>query len=87
MRYVVIPGSDSGHCCFEATVEDRETVVWVSPSDPSKIEYKTVAECFFEDDANLVAKALNQKDHLDRIVANAKRAIRAIESINMRRRL
>lgn len=67
MRYVVVEGSESGHCCFEATVMDLQT-------DDG------IAECFSKEDAEFVAKALNQKDHLDRIVANAKRAIREIEA-------
>lgn len=72
MRYVVVEGSESGHCCFEATVMDLQTDTGI-------------AECFSKEDAESVAEALNQKDHLDRIVANAKRAIRDIQSEDKRK--
>lgn len=47
MRYVVVSGSESGHCCFEFTVVDTQ-------------EETTVCECFDEVSAVKIADALNK---------------------------
>lgn len=54
-RYKVIPGSESAHCCFSATVVDTE-----NPVDYKEGGFETVCECFNEQDAELVCMALNK---------------------------
>lgn len=58
-RYKVLPGSQSGHCCFDATVVDTNTPQkrWHG-KEP---RYEAVCECFDPADAELVAAALNSK--------------------------
>ena len=57
-RYSVVKGSQTGHCCFEATVIDNkmpcrnadgELLGWFEP----------VCECFTMDEAEAIAMALN----------------------------
>ena len=47
MRYVVHEGSDSGHCCFDASVIDTER------------DNVCVCECFGLEEAHRIADALN----------------------------
>lgn len=47
-RYAVLTESATGHCCFEASVVDTER------------DGLPVAECFDEEDAQLVCDALNR---------------------------
>lgn len=54
MRYQVVKGSQSAHCCFEWTVVDTEQPISSSPG-----EFVQVCECFEEVDARLIADALN----------------------------
>lgn len=61
-RYVVIEGSQSAHCCFEATVVDTSnpTVFNGVPYAPNgKQRYEAVCECFYQEDAERIAAALN----------------------------
>ena len=55
-RYRVIEGSQSAHCCFEYTVVDT-----AKPSNDYEgdVSYEAVCECFEREDADLIAKALN----------------------------
>lgn len=53
-RYTVLPVSQSGHCCFEATVVDT-----TKPSTAVAGQFEAVCECFTLGQANLVATALN----------------------------
>jgi hypothetical protein len=61
-RYKVLDGSQSGHCCFDATVVDttKPTIIrgkpWPNAENP---QYKAVCECFDSDAAELIAKTLN----------------------------
>lgn len=50
MRYIVIEGSKSGHCCFNFTVVDTTR------------DDESVCECFDREDAELIVKALNALD-------------------------
>lgn len=50
-RYKVVKGSESGHCCFEATVVDTQT--------HTNGEFDEVCECFNMEIAQEVADALN----------------------------
>jgi len=47
MRFNVIQGSQSKHCCFEASVVD------------AKRQNEAVCECFEMKDAEIIAAALN----------------------------
>lgn len=50
-RYIVKEGSESGHCCFVASVIDT-----TKPEDP-------VCECYELDNAEEIAYILNKKDN------------------------
>jgi|GEM_PF-5983942 len=54
MRYQVVKGSESAHCCFEATVVDTEKEVHDRPD--------WVCECFDPARAHAIADALNRAD-------------------------
>lgn len=62
-RFEVISGSNSAHCCFEATVIDtsKPTIIHGKHYVNSKgeLDYETICECFKISDANEIAKALN----------------------------
>lgn len=53
-RYQVVRESQSGHCCFVATVVDT-----TKPSKWMNGEYESVCECFNVKDAEKIAQALN----------------------------
>lgn len=52
MRFKVVEGSESGHCCFVATVVDTEKTSIAA----------IVCECLEPEDAQRVADALNRAD-------------------------
>lgn len=54
LRYQVIPESQSGHCCFVATVVDT-----AKPLEWPNGEFEIVCECFTTGQAESVARALN----------------------------
>lgn len=64
-RYQVVPESQSGHCCFEATVVDatrpdlRSTDGKHYQDSDGYLRYKQVCECFDLEDAKRIAAALN----------------------------
>jgi hypothetical protein len=58
-RYKVIEDSQSGHCCFEATVVDTHSPVMMH-GEHYKGRYHAVCECMDEDDAQMIADALNK---------------------------
>lgn len=63
MRYKVVEGSQSAHCCFDATVVDttKPTLIGGKPYCPDGVpRYDSVCECFDEESANLIADALNR---------------------------
>ena len=53
-RYKAVKGSESGHCCFDATVVDTQT-----PHPLFAREHYYVCECFDMEDAQKIADALN----------------------------
>jgi hypothetical protein len=66
-RYKVVEGSQSAHCCFEATVIDtRRPTMIVGKQFVRKIggvevpQFDSICECFEESDAELICNALNQ---------------------------
>lgn len=65
-RYAIYKGSQSAHCCFDATVVDTTKPhiigsVHYRGSD-GQFHYEAVCECFSVEDAELVCKALNAMD-------------------------
>lgn len=50
-RYIVVDGSESAHCCFEATVVDT-----------SRLTHVNICECFDFEEAVLIAEALNKME-------------------------
>lgn len=65
-RYKISEKSDSGHCCFEATVIDTENPI------------KSICECFSIEAAKTICNALNGFDRLEKAVAEANRAIKEV---------
>jgi len=62
-RYAIYKGSQSAHCCFDATVVDTTKPTMIGDKHYQGMDgqfyYETVCECFSEEDAELVCKALN----------------------------
>lgn len=62
-RYKVIEGSQSAHCCFNATVVDvsKPNIIggkqYVGATGP---QFEAVCECFEMTEAIRIAKALNE---------------------------
>ena len=54
IRYKVVEGSQSCHCCFDATVVDTTKPTMIGP------QFESVCECFNEEEANLIAESLNR---------------------------
>lgn len=57
-RYKVIKGSQTAHCCFEATVVDTQAPPVLVRPDGSVLHH-TVCECFDFEDAELICDHLN----------------------------
>jgi hypothetical protein len=57
-RYKVVKGSQSAHCCFEATVVDTTRPVMIGDEHYER-QYEPICECFEERDAAVIAGALN----------------------------
>lgn len=57
-RYLVVEGSQSGHCCFDFTVVDSSEPLMLN-GEHYKNRFKQVCECFYEEDARMIADALN----------------------------
>lgn len=61
-RYQVREGSQSAHCCFDATVVDtaRPIVIGGKPyGRDGASQFEEVCECFSVEDAATIADALN----------------------------
>ena len=61
-RYIIIEGSQSAHCCFDATVVDtmNPVIIGGKPYAPDGVqEYKSVCECFEVSDAIAICDAMN----------------------------
>jgi len=61
MRFEARRGSQSSHCCFEATVVDT-TKPHMIGGQQYKDDCEAVCECFFFEDAERIAAALNAAD-------------------------
>lgn len=57
MRYEVISGSRTGHCCFRFTVSDKS--IGEYGGSGQLLYHKIMCECFEEADANAICAALN----------------------------
>lgn len=66
-RYQVVAGSESAHCCFEATVIDTLNPIIYSGKHSTdrdgNLRYESICECFSVDDANKIADALNHSQN------------------------
>ena len=60
-RFIVVEGSQSAHCCFDATVVDTSRPVMVG-GEHYLGQYEVVCECFEGIDADMIADALNQME-------------------------
>ncbi len=60
-RYKVVDGSQSGHCCFDATVVDTTQPVMIG-GEHYNGQYEAVCECFDHSNAERIAAALNSRD-------------------------
>lgn len=56
MRYEIVEGSQTGHCCFVATIIDTYTNRNLYPKD---LEHNALCECMDVDDAQKICAALN----------------------------
>lgn len=61
MRYKIVEGSQSGHCCFDWTIVDTTDPVMMH-GHQYEGQFEPVCECFNEEDAQLVVDALNGID-------------------------
>ncbi|RQU14209.1 hypothetical protein DF152_17245 [Burkholderia cenocepacia] len=59
VRYKVIDRSQSGHCCFAATVVDTTKPTMIGGKHYNG-EYEQICECFDYGDAERIAAALNR---------------------------
>lgn len=57
-RYKVVGGSQSAHCCFDATVVDTTRPMMIG-GEHYQGQYEAVCECFELADAEQIAAALN----------------------------
>lgn len=60
MRYIVVDGSDTGHCCFDATVLDTTKPQLSGDGRVLPGRYEQVCECFEREAADMIADALNR---------------------------
>ena len=58
MKYKIVPGSQSCHCCFDFTVVDTSRPVMIR-GEQYNGQFEPVCECFGEEDAKLICDALN----------------------------
>lgn len=62
-RYKIVSGSQSAHCCFGFTVVDthQRVIIGGKPWSTSsgEPEYEPMCECFDDEAAELICKALN----------------------------
>ena len=58
MKYKLVEGSQSGHCCFEFTVVDTTKPKMIGDEHYNN-QFKAVCECFDFDDAYKICEALN----------------------------
>jgi hypothetical protein len=57
-RFIVVDGSQSGHCCFQVTVVDTTKPVMIGGKHYNG-EFEPMCECFDSEIAEAIAAALN----------------------------
>lgn len=65
MRYQVVIGSQSAHCCFDATVVDS------SKPTGYREKFEQVCECFDVADAELICAALNAYNQTPNVTSSS----------------
>jgi len=66
-RYKVVEGSQSCHCCFDATVIDTTKPSMIGEKQfegKNGPQFDSVCECFEVEDANIICAALNAAELL-----------------------
>ena len=66
-RYKVVEGSQSCHCCFDATVIDTTKPSMIGGEQyegDNGPQFDSVCECFEVEDANIICAALNAAELL-----------------------
>lgn len=61
MRYKIVEGSQSAHCCFEYTVVDTTRPFMVADEQYNG-QFEPVCECLCEEDAKLICDSLNAQE-------------------------
>ena len=78
MRYEVIPESNSGHCCFDASVVDTTRPLLIGGVQPKDDRgnpcHVTICECFDVADAERICMLLNEAHQPSGIVLNTPHA-------------
>lgn len=59
-RYKVVEGSQSAHCCFEATVVDTTKPVMIG-GEHYEGQFDPICECFDRSDADAICAAMNAR--------------------------
>lgn len=57
-KFIVVNGSQSGHCCFDWTVVDT-TKPEIIGGEHYKNQFEPICECYEKEQADEIAKALN----------------------------
>lgn len=71
MRYQIYKGSQSAHCCFDATVVDttKPHIIdgehYKDPGADGQYHYGVMCECFRAEDAEMICDALNALEALN----------------------
>lgn len=75
MRYEVIPESNSGHCCFDASVVDTTRPLLIGgiqlKDGCGNLRHKAICECFDVADAERICTLLNEAHQPSGIVLDA----------------
>lgn len=58
MRFKIVEGSQSGHCCFGLTIVDTTRPKMIGGKQ-YRDEFESVCECFEDVDASMIVAALN----------------------------
>lgn len=69
-RYKVVDGSQSHHCCFDATVVDTTKPAMMGDEqycDDNGPQFDSICECFDIDEANVICAALNAMVETDNV--------------------
>jgi hypothetical protein len=64
-RFIVVEGSETAHCCFDATVVDTAKPQIVNGKQyresDGRLAYEQICECLDRADAEMIAAAMNAK--------------------------